>query len=183
MRLTSTLFALGALLFWGSAPAAADQYDPALSELFDALQSGRGNPDTLEAEIENRWLSAPEAGTAILVERVVAALDQEEFAVAELLVEHLTELAPSFAEGYVLQGRLALARNDSRTAMVAFRRAVSLEPRHYVALERLGDIALARGDRERAYEYYRDALEQNPTLEALRARADRLRAELASQEI
>lgn len=178
---------LGALLFLligaFAGPALADQNDPEIARLFQDLRQGRGDPAQLQAEIESRWLMPPEAGASIIVERAVKAIDLGELAVAETLVGHLTAIAPSFAEGFVLEGRLALARNDFGTARRAFERAVALEPRHYFALERLGDLAFSRGDKDRAYEKYRSALDWVPADETLRAKVDRLRIELRGREI
>ena len=174
---------LFASLWLSAGPAAADQFDPALGPLFEDLRAGRGDTAAIEAEIEQRWLTAPEAGTTIIVERIVKAIDTGEFAVAELLVDHLTGLAPQFAEGFVLQGQLALARNDETTARIAFRRAILLEPRHYRALEKLGDLALSAGDRELAHQRYREALDWNPRQDDLRRRADRLRQDIVGREI
>ncbi|WP_147303785.1 tetratricopeptide repeat protein [Parvularcula marina] len=166
-----------------ASPAKADQFDPALAQLFVDLREGRGDASVLEAEIESRWLMPPEEGTAILVERAVKAIDEDRLAVAETLVAHITSIAPSFAEGFVLEGRLALARNDTGTALRAFRRAVSLEPRHYYALERLGDLALMLGDKPRAHEHYRDALDWHPRQPMLQQKTDRLRTEIYGREI
>lgn len=171
------------LLFGLALPASADQHDPELTQLFAELRAGEGDPLALEDEIQSRWLIAPEESTGLIVERAAKAIELGELAVAEALVVLLTDIAPSFAEGFVLEGRLALARNDENTALRAFTRAVALEPRHYIAHERLGDLALSRGDKARAHEHYRDALQWHPRQRALIEKAERLRAEIFGREI
>lgn len=176
------LFAVGCLACL-AAPARADQFDLELDRLFAELNAGDGDVAALEREIEMRWLSPPEPGVAILVERVVEAIDQGNANVARILVDHVTGLAPHYAEGWVIKGRVHVVENDPAAAVMALRRAVTLEPRHYVALELLGDIALNAGDKARAHMRYREALDWNPQNRVLRDQADRLRRELGSQEI
>lgn len=163
--------------------AHADQRDPLLESLFVQLKMAKGDVRALEADIEDIWLTAPEKGTALLTERILLAIEVEEYEVAETLAIHLTEIAPSFAEGHALKGQLAGRRGDSAEASRAFRQAVQLEPRHYIALERLGDLALSEGSAEKALNYYQDALEWNPSRTGLSEKVDVLTLQLRGQEI
>lgn len=179
MRFLIPLLALGLSL----GTAAADQFDPVLESLFEDLKAGRGDPDALAAEIEGRWLAPQGEGLTVLVERIITAIDGNHLDKAEALADQVTVLAPNFAEGFVLQAQLAFARDDFNKARNALRRAVRLEPRHFVALELLGDLELMRDDKEAAHRRYREALEWNPQLDELRVRADRLRTEIVGREI
>jgi tetratricopeptide (TPR) repeat protein len=171
-----------AILVWAGA-ARADQNDPELDKLFEALRSGEGDAEQLMLDIEVQWATAPEQGIAILLGRAATALQNDDYATAALLAGHITGLAPSFAEGWVLKGQAALLEDELIEAEIAFAKAVALETRHYVALEKLGDLALMSGHEERAHRRYREALDWNPTLSDLRERADRLRDQLNGQEI
>lgn len=163
--------------------AHADQNDPLLDPLFDQLRNGGGDPLEIQIEIETMWMTAPEVSVQILVQRLTVALENEDAAVAGVLADHVTGLAPSFAQGWVLRGHAALLAEDLAAAEAAYTRAVSLEPRHYGALSALGDIAAAAGDKSDAHQFFRQALDFNPHLDAVRAQADQLRFELNSQEI
>ena len=171
------------LLFVAISPARADQLDPALEELFDQLRRGEGEVESLQFDIQAAWLRAPEAGIGILVNRTIEALEAEDAATAGVLIDHVTGLAPHYAEGWMLKGHLALLGDDRVAAELAFGKVVALEPRQFLALEKLGDLALLSGDEERAHKRYREALDWNPHLEQVRERADRLRAALGGQEI
>ncbi|MEM9422184.1 MAG: hypothetical protein AAF986_06740 [Pseudomonadota bacterium] len=179
MRVSIIAFCLTCLM----SPAWADQLDPSLPDLFEALRSGDGDVAALQFDIQAAWLRAPEAGIGILVNRTIQALETEDVASAGVLTDHITGLAPHYAEGWMLKGHLALLGDDRVAAELAFGKVVSLEPRHFLALEKLGDLALLSGDEERAHQRYREALDWNPHLGEVRERADRLRTALRGQEI
>jgi predicted TPR repeat methyltransferase len=172
---------VGPVLYPG--PANADQNDPRLPELFEALRSPDGDPALIELRIQEAWYAPPEAGIAILFERAVEALNQDDHALALLLAGHVNGLAPSFAEGWMLTGHARSAAGEPAEAGRAYAEAVRLEPNHFEALARLGDIALAAGDKQAALARYREALQINPHMEAVRARAEQIRDETRSQEI
>jgi len=96
---------------------------------------------------------------------------------------HMTGHAPSLAEGWILRGHLAAMRENLAAAELAYSRALALEPRHFRALEALGDVAYSAGRREEAYSYYRQALDIHPNLAGVREKVDQLRFETGSQEI
>lgn len=170
----------------GGGPAFADQNDPGLPALFDALASPAGSAAEAAAvqdEIERAWFAAPETGVALVFDRAVLALNDRDPSLAVVLTDHLTGLAPSFAEGWVLAGHAHSAANQPQDAARAYAEATRLEPRHFTALTRLGDLAVEAGDEEAALRRYRAALLINPHLDAVRARADALRDGAARREI
>ena len=182
MRLLA--FLLTGLLSLG--PALADQTDPRLDALFADLRASDGtaaDAARTQSEIEALWYAPPETGVGLLFDRAVAAMNDREPAVALVLLGHLQGLAPSYAEGWVLAGHAHSAVGDSGAAARAYAEAVRLEPRHYAALGRLGDLALEAGDKPGALARYREALLLNPHLSEIRARAESLRDEIGSREI
>ena len=175
-----------AIAWLSAGQAAADQTDPKLDALFDALVSPDAEGASARAvqdEIEERWFAAPETGVAVLFDRAVLALNDRDPALAVILTDHVTGLAPSFAEGWVLAGHARAAAGRAQDAAAAYAEAVRLEPRHYTALARLGDLAVEAGDKPAALARYREALLVNPHLDAVRARAAALRDEAARREI
>ena len=183
MRVLAILAPLAAL----AAPSAlADQTDPELDALFAALTapgSDAAEARAVQDEIEARWFVAPETGVSVLFDRAVLALNAEDPGLAVVLTHHVTGLAPSFAEGWVLAGHAYSAAGRNQDAARAYAEAVRLEPRHFMALARLGDLAVEAGDKHAALSRYRAALLLNPHLEGVRARADALRDEAARREI
>ena len=83
----------------------------------------------------------------------------------------------------MLAGHARAAAGQPQDAMRAYAEAVRLEPRHWGALARLGDLAVEADDKAAALARYRQALLVNPRLDAVRARADALRDEAARREI
>ena len=178
--------ALVVLLCLAVAPASAQEREADLDSLFEALRSPSGDAAEvarIESEIEAAWFAPPETGVAILFERAVQALNARDPALAVVLTGHVTGLAPSFPEGWVLAGHAHSAADQPQEAARAYAEAVKLEPRHYEALARLGDLAMEAGDKAAALDRYREALLLNPHLGAVRARADALRDEAARREI
>lgn len=166
--------------------AVAQTPEPTLDDLFAALAAPDGDAAEAAAvadEIEARWFAPPETGISLLFDRTVIALNERDPALAVVLSKHVTGLAPSFAEGWVLAGHAYSAANQPQDAALAYAEAVRLEPRHWQALTRLGDLALEGGDKPAALSRYRAALLVNPHLDEVRARADGLRDEAARQEI
>ena len=154
--------------------AAADQTDPRLDALFDALRAPSGTAAEAAAtqgRIEAIWYAPPETGVGLLFDRAVAALNAEEAGLALELLTHVTGLAPSYAEGWVLAGHAHSRVGDTGEAAKAYAEAVRLEPRHWTALARLGDLAAEAGDQANALRRYREALLINPHLDEVRARA------------
>ena len=183
LRTLPALLSVGLLAL---ATARADQTDPALDALFEALTAPGSDAEAareVQDEIEARWFAAPETGVAVLFDRAVLALNDRDPALAVVLTGHVTGLAPSFAEGWVLAGHAYAAAGQPQDAARAYAEAVRLEPRHYTALARLGDLAVEAGDKRAGLARYRAALLVNPHLGAVRSRADALRDEAARREI
>ena len=169
-----------------ASPARAEEADATLDTLFAVLaapSSTQAEARAAQEEIEARWFVPPETGVGILFDRAVTALNDRDPALAVVLTGHVTGLAPSFAEGWVLAGHARAAAGQPQDAMRAYAEAVRLEPRHYAALARLGDLAFEAGDRRAALSRYREALLVNPHLAEVRERADRLRDEVRPGEI
>ena len=117
--------------------AAADQTDPRLDALFDALRAPSGTAAEAEAtqdRIEAIWYAPPETGIGLLFDRAVEALNAENPGLALTLLAHVNGLAPSYAEGWVLSGHAHSRSGDTGAAARAYAEAVRLEPRHFTAL-------------------------------------------------
>ncbi len=69
---------------------------------------------------------------------------------AQSHIQRGLHLAPQNPNGWVLQGRLALMRNDPEAALRAFHQAASLRPHDRHILEWMAKAYLARGDADQA---------------------------------
>jgi predicted TPR repeat methyltransferase len=179
MRLLLLATILGALLL-GGARAQGETRAERLDALFERLSEGDAQA---QSEIEALWYAPPEAGIGVLFGRAVDAMNEGDADLALVLLSHVTGLAPSYAEGWVLTGHARSAAGDAADAARAYQQALEIEPRHFVAIARLGDLAVEAGDKGAALERYREALLLNPSMRAVRERADRLRDETRAQEI
>lgn len=162
----------------------ADQTDPSLDALFTELHDG----SVLDSRATTRriveiWSTAPNPTVNILYERASAALYNEDYFLADELARHITALSPHFAQGWALQANIKMAMDDRQGALDAYREALDLEPRHFIALSNLADILRASGENRAAFDLYQKALEWNPHYEPARDAAARLRESLTGQEI
>ncbi|WP_425409162.1 tetratricopeptide repeat protein [Hyphococcus sp.] len=167
-----------------SGGAFADQTDPRLDPLFEELRVG----DALRAEenigrIIEIWADAPSDTVDLLYARAEAAADNGAFDLSLTLLDHVVGLAPNFAQGYALRGRVRLAADDRPGAVQDFTRTLELEPRHFEVRATLAELLLAGGEKRDAYEMFQKALEWNPHDENARQRSRVLRRELDGQEI
>ncbi len=164
--------------------AHADQNDPGLEALFLELKDGSVlDAETTTERIVEIWSAAPSPTVTLLYQRATEAATHGEMDLAEELVAHVTGLAPSFAQGWVLQASLKLSNGDFEAAYEGYRKALDLEPRHFIATTDLADVLYANGEDRAAFDLYQQALKWNPHYARARAQAAQLREELSSQEI
>jgi len=184
MRFFAFVFSALALLSAGLAPAAADQTDPSLEALFAELRDGTViDAQATTDRIVEVWATAPSPTVNILYERATEAMYNDEYDLADELANHITGLAPSFAQGWVLQANIKIALNDRQRALDAYREALELEPRHFIASSQLADILNANGQDRAAFDLYQQALQWNPHYTPARDASARLRQVLTGQEI
>ena len=165
-------------------PAFADQTDSRLDSLFEELRAGEAlRAEENIARIVAIWSEAPSDTVTILYARANESARAGEYELASALLDHVIGLAPSFAQGYALRGRVRLAENNRGEAIEDFSKAIELEPRHFEVRLTLADILLAGNEKQDAYEMYQRVLEWNPHNEQARQRARALRRELDGQEI
>lgn len=184
MRFFVALFLLMSVPGLAPGLAHADQSDPGLEALFTELRDG----SVLDAEattlrIVEIWATPASPTVGILYERASAAAAAGQFDLAEELCLHVTGLAPSFAQGWVLQASVKRALEKREEANTAYRNALDLEPRHFIALTDLADSLYASGAAEAAFDLYQQALKWNPHYAPAREQAARLRDQLGGQEI
>ena len=179
------LFLLVFLTLFGFGGAAgADQTDPRLDTLFEDLRTG----EALDAqETANRiiaiWSDAPSDTVDLLFQRAKSSADAGAYDLAAALLDHVTGLAPNFAEGYALRGVVRLAQEDREGALADFSTTLTLEPRHFDVRIALADLLAGGGETREAYDMFQKALECNPHDDYASRRDRSLRRDLDGQEI
>ena len=95
-------------------PAAADQTDPRLDALFEELRVGdahRAEENT--ARIIDIWSDSQSDTVDLLYERANLAANNGAFDLSLALLDHVTGLAPNFAQGYALRGTVRLTTDQT----------------------------------------------------------------------
>jgi len=100
----------------------------------------------------------------LLITRVQAAMLATDKETAKKLIDAVTAIAPTYAEGWHIRAGLEHAADDDTAALVSLQKTVQLNPRHFRALNELADMLEEYGDRAGALKLYRRALELNPHL-------------------
>ncbi len=177
-------FYLILLCLAAATPAAADQTDPRLDALFEELRTGdaRRSEENV-ARIIDIWSDSQSDTVDLLYERANLAANNGAFDLSLALLDHVTGLAPNFAQGYALRGSVRLAADDRGGAIEDFSKVLELEPRQFEVRATLAELLLSGGEDRAAYDMFQKALEWNPHDENARQRARELRREIDGQEI
>jgi tetratricopeptide (TPR) repeat protein len=176
------LFLLTFLGVCAAGTACADQTDSRLDALFQELRTG----DALSAEettgrILEIWADSQSDTADLLYARATASAEGGEFDLALTLLDHVTGLAPNFAQGYALRGMIRLQEQDQAGAVSDFSKALELEPRQFEVRIALAEILMESNEKRAAYDMFEKALEWNPHDEHARDRARALRREFGQE--
>lgn len=155
----------------GARPAAADQNDPRLDNLFSILQSSDEQLEVRAAEnlIWTTWIAHENSENTRLMHIGIKAMADRRFDDAVEVYTALIDQAPDYAEAwnkratvYFIQGKLALSSADVM-------RTLALEPRHFGALSGLGQIEMLRGNGDAALKAFEDAVKIHPRMPGMQA--------------
>src|ERR1700751_1775100 len=137
-----------------------------LDFLFRALKVA---PDEASAKnIEDRiwalWLGSGSDTCNLLMTRVKAAIDSENYDLAVRLLDAIIEIRPAYVEAWNRRATVFFLKRDYGSAVIDLRQVLAREPRHFGALTGLGAIMQDIGDEKAALEAYRRALAIDPHL-------------------
>jgi tetratricopeptide (TPR) repeat protein len=140
-----------------------------LDRLFEALKVA---PDDESAKyVENRiwaiWLASTSDTANLLMERVKAAVDGQDYDLAIKLLNAVIDIKPDFLEAWNRRATVYYAKKDFGRALADIHRVLAQEPRHFGALSGLGIILEEMGDDKHALEVFRRALAIHPHLERI----------------
>ncbi|WP_083567752.1 tetratricopeptide repeat protein [Hyphomicrobium sp. CS1GBMeth3] len=162
-----------------------EQHAKLLDELYTRLATA---PDETTANqianaIEQLWQHSGSATADLLVARAVAAAEAENRALAMKLLNAAVELQPDFTEAWSRRAYLYYMDNDYKRALGDLRRVLALDPRHFKALEGLGNLLQQLGEKKAALEAYEAVLKVHPHLPDARKARDDLNVEIDGQGI
>lgn len=169
----------------GSRPAAADQTDPRLDNLFLILQSSDEQLEVRAAEnlIWTTWIAHEDSDNTRLMHIGIKAMADRRFDDAVEVYTALIDQAPDYAEAwnkratvYFIQGKLALSAADVKQTL-------ALEPRHFGALSGLGQIEILRGNGDAALKAFENAVKVHPRLAGMQDLIRDLKQRVRGQEL
>ena len=148
-----------------------------LAERLDALASAgpREAPQLID-EIHALWAHSGSDTVSLLMDRGRIAEQAESAEIAARMYDHVTQLAPDFAEGWLAAGRMAAQVEDWAYALETLNTALTLEPRRYDAYLTIARLLERANELDAALEAYQDALEIFPAHSGAIEARDRLLA-------
>jgi tetratricopeptide (TPR) repeat protein len=141
-----------------------------LDQLLGQLHKMSPHADVLgvEAQIWEIWSRNDSPTAEVLLRQSSAALSARAFEPAEKMLSQLLETYPTFAEGWNRRAQLYYFQQRYDAAMIDVDHALELEPRNYGALVGKAMIYRAMGEPDSAVSFFKQALEINPHLLAVK---------------
>ncbi len=166
-------------------PAAADQTDPRLDDLFAGLKAARTGDEAhgIEQMIWFIWSRSSSAGASLMLRQGTKYMSEGRHEAAEANFDAVVELAPDFAEGWNKRATVRFLRGDYQGSIEDIKRTLALEERHFGALSGLGLIYEELNEKKAAIEAFRAALEINPHLDDIDGRLKELVKDVEGVEL
>ena len=158
----------------------ADQNDPALSRLFDALAASQSVEEAAgyEREIWARWMQSGSDAVDRDLARGISAMDRGDARAAMAAFNAVIAAAPDFAEGWNKRATLHWVMGNHAESVADIDHTLALEARHFGALS---GLSMIRESQHRPFEAL-EALERvvaiHPQLPQLQLRIDHLTRQL-----
>ncbi|WP_339744002.1 hypothetical protein [uncultured Maricaulis sp.] len=135
-----------------------------LTARLDALATAdEAQARPLVDEILALWAHSGSDTISLLMDRGHAAEAAGDNEIAARMYDHVTELAPDFAEGWLAAGRVAAQLEDWTYAFQTLNTALTLEPRRFDAYVTLGRVLENAQAINAALDAYEEALDIYPT--------------------
>jgi Flp pilus assembly protein TadD len=144
------------------APKEVSSEDKLLAQLKQVERAEDAHP--IEQKLMAMFRASGSPSVDLLVTRVQAALSATDKATAKKLIDAVTTVAPTYAEGWHIRAGMEHAAGDDTAALVSLQKVVQLNPRHFRAMDELADLLEEYGDKAGALKLYRRALALNPHL-------------------
>ena len=128
----------------------------------------------IEDHIWDRWMSDDNAEAEAALDRATTDIAARRYDIAETRLAQLVRRRPDLAEGWHKLGALHFLRGRDADSLLALRRALELEPRHFAALGAVGEILSSGSDRDGAALAFSAALRLHPHMASARVRLAQL---------
>ncbi len=176
------LMALGLL---AASIAAADQNDPRLDPLFDALQgaSDAESAQPVERAIWQIWLVSDNNAVNILMRNGMRAMERRDYRAALRDFDQIVKIAPDFAEGWNKRATVNYLIGQYEDSLADIGATLKLEPRHFGALSGRGLVLVELDRTEEALDAFEAALRVHPQMPGAKSNAEALRKVLQDRSI
>lgn len=155
-----------------------------LAARLDALASADERAAApLVDEIHALWAHSGSDTISLLMDRGRAAEVAGNTEIAARMYDHVTRLAPDFAEGWLSAGRVAAGFEDWAYALETLNTALTLEPRRYDAYVTLGRVLERAEAWDAALEAYNEAFRIYPAYAPAAEAKTRLEEALAGRSL
>lgn len=158
----------------------ATRGEETLETLFARLRTTTKEDEakTVAKVIEARLLASGSDTIDLLMARVLAAMGNNQPAVALDLLDTIIMLRPAYAEAWHRRASIQFTRQNVVGALTDLERALALEPRNFNAMRGLAVILEQSGDKKQALAVYRRFLDLWPSHEEVKKEADQLAIEV-----
>ncbi len=184
-RTAIAAFLAAGVMLGASASARADQNDPRLDDLFQALQTveDAALADRIEQRIWVRWTQIGDPLVGGLMQSAARAMDRGAYDRAIATLNQVVQAAPNYAEGWNRRATARFLAGDYEGSLADIERVLTLEPRHFGAISGRGQCLVALGREKEALAAFRRALEINPHLKGAEASIEALEERLSGAPI
>ena len=143
----------------------ADQKDGRLNNLFDQLFLSNNNMEAslILSKIWDIWSNAESQKTQIIFNDANELMERGKFENAIDLFSKVIDESPDFAEGWNKRATVYFLLGDLNKSISDIEETLSLEPRHFGALDGLAEIYLLKDDLLSAAATYKKILEIIPS--------------------
>ena len=156
-----------------------------LDELFATLAASENGEAAKAAErgILRLWLESGSDTIDLLMNRALAATDEEEYPLALDFLDRIITLEPGYVEGWNRRATIHFLNDDYAKAIADLEQVLAIEPRHFGALAGLGTMLRELGHEQLALDAYRQALALDPVMSEVQKAIDELEAESGGRGI
>lgn len=156
-----------------------------LAQLYEQLGAARNSSaaEPIMQAIEELWTVSGSDTVDLLMSRAAQFANEAEIDLSLSILDAVVDIAPQEAEVWYLRAKVNLLKGKPERALADLRRALSLDPKHYRAINDLGLVLERMGAKKEALEAYRRALAVNPFLEDAQAGVEALAREVEGQDI
>jgi tetratricopeptide (TPR) repeat protein len=181
-----TIFGIVAMTITAFVPAFADQNDPQLDDLFNALQASPSKTQAanLVLEIWTRWDNHPDDPLANRqMTKGIKLMNSGHLDAAEAVFSRIINNHPNFAEAWNKRATVRFFLGNDNGSAGDILQVIKLEPRHFGALSGLGMIRVRVGDLQGALKAYQAAQRINPYLPQIETIIDQLSQKLKGRAL